>query len=107
MYGGTTNIYLNGKTRLLCVSQKQLMIEEPPGSSLCCIENRSSDVLGIFTYECPYIIVRFNAICRLVIVIVSYVERFVSQLTDVRLGGAFSIVTGLHRPILKPSQAYI
>jgi len=55
------------------MSQKQLKIKEPPGSSLCCIENQTRHVLVTFRYECPHIFFRFNRVYRLMTVTVLYV----------------------------------
>ena len=45
MYNGTANIHLDAKIEYLCMSQKQLKIKEPSGSSLCCIENQTRHYL--------------------------------------------------------------
>jgi len=45
MYNGSANIYLDAKIECLRMSQKQLKIKEPPGSSLCCIVKQTCHVL--------------------------------------------------------------
>ena len=77
MYNDTANIYLDAKIECLRMSQKQLKIKEPPGSSLCCIERQTCHVLVTFKYECPHIFFGFNGVYRLMTVTVLYVKKCV------------------------------
>lgn len=85
MCNGTANIYLDAKIECLRMSQKQLKIKEPPGSSLCCIEKQTRHVLVTCRYECPQIFFGFNRVYRLMNVTVLYVKIFVFTVDECEL----------------------
>ena len=63
-------VYLDAKIECFRMSQKQLKIKEPPGSSLCCIEKQTCHVLVTFRYEWPHIFFGFKGVYRLMTVTV-------------------------------------